>query len=479
MQLPDGDQVAATNPLSRRSVLQLGVLTALATGEASGQAAGVGAQLQVSGSWDQSIDEALDPRAAIFEAPGVAVVFSDLLAVDEGTFYAFDVATGEPLWERPIVAPPAARYHDGTVYVQAESGLTALDPRTGAEQWTIEGAVGQSAAFAGDYAAFAGELAGATVVDLAAGEIAWTPEDRSMGEPLALADGQLVLRGQDALAAYDVATGDRLWTFPEFPAVAFETDISVRATWPFCFVTTLDPAATIAIDLAQGEELWRLPRATYPQSFPSGAGEGGVVLANDEGTLTRLGTATGEVRWERSLTEGNLFLYLVDGELAVPVADDHVWAVSTADGSVAWDQAVDTPFPAVYASNDAFTVAGTAIRTLDRTGNQLSMADLAGDEPLLPAVSDTHLIAPTDEGVRGVELEAAGATTTAPSDGSAPTTATATDPRGPTSTDRIDPDEGAPNTEATGDGFGVVSVILAGLVVLGEALRRTGDSGGD
>lgn len=474
-----GDSVAS---LSRRHVLQMGAFIALAGANQRTARASMATVNEENQIWKTAVSTDLDPRVALFDGPGIALTFSDLTAVDEGYLYAFDVDTGDRLWERPITSPPSVRFHDGVVYHHNQGTLTALVPRTGTEYRSITGEFGQPSVYEGEFAAFSSEFGGATVVNLVDGTAPWTPDDRTLTEPVTLVDGALVLRGDGKIAAHDVETGEQLWHYTEIPTGGL--NVSVRASWPYCFVTSAEPAATLALDLRTGTASWRVDRATYPQRFVSGGPEGGIVLATNIGTIAGLDPGTGEERWSQSLSEDRLFLYLVDDGLAVPVAEDHIWAVSLADGRVQWDHELDTPFPIVRESGDTFYAAGTSIRAYTRDGDPAWEADLTGDRSLSPAVSDSHLVAPVGSSIYGFTTsgDRASSTTTTRT----PTPTTTRESRGTTSEQFTDVTAGGPaspppksspeTTSGTGPGFGGISALFGLGVVAAEILRRTGGS---
>lgn len=460
--------------LSRRNVLQIGVLTALASGGLDKVKGSTGDGSRQEPIWEISVDTELDPRVAIFDDRGVAVVFSDFLAVDDRYLYAFDVETGDQLWKRPIDYPPSIRFHEGVVYHHNDETFTGLDPRSGTEQWSITGEFGEQSVYDGGYAAFGSEFGGATVVDLGEREIAWTPEPRTMKQPVTLVDGNLVLRGDREFAAYDVETGEQLWRYGKIPPDGL--NLTVRPSWPYCFITSADPAETLALDLRDGTPRWRKERSTYPRHFVPGGPDGGVILATDIGTITGFDPGTGEERWSQSLTEDVLFLYLIDDGLAVPVAKDHIWAVSIRDGSILWDHPLDTPFPMVREVNDTFYTADTGIRAFDRDGTPTWEAEFTGDESLSPNLNDTRLIATSGSSVYGFAIESEPTPTDTPSESLTTTVgeepiATSGEEATPTSGE-----EATPTSGASGPGFGAVSVLLSLLAVSTEYLRRNRDS---
>lgn len=391
--------------LSRRRVLQVGAAVALAGGSVGDAAASVGTAVQSgerpSLSWQQDLGTPLDTRVRIFDDHNVAVVFTDPLADAESRVFAFDVLSGDPLWDKPFETTPWMQTHDGILYHSNRGPLAAVDPRTGERQWAVRGDFEQPAALEGPYAAFSGDVLRATVVDLTEGTVAWRPSRATLTEVLSLVNGTVVLAGDSELAAFDVASGDRLWRLADFPDDKF--GLSIVSSWPYCFVTSVDPAVTEAIDLREGTRLWRRNVERYPLYFETSDRE--LVLTMDNGTVRRLNPTSGQAVWSQSLTDGQVYLYFVNGGLAVPIAKDRIWGLSVADGSVKWDLQLDSAFPLVTREAGRLYAAGTSIRGIDPSGNTSWTEEVAGGESLYPAASGDRLVAAAGTTVYGYKLD--------------------------------------------------------------------------
>jgi len=401
----DPEESGSGPTLSRRRVLQAGAATVLAGGSAGDAVASVGIAAQSgkqpSLSWQLDLETRLDTRVRIFDEHDVAVAFTDLLADVESRVFAFDVPSGEQLWDKPVETVPWMRTHDGLLYHTNRGPLAAVDPRTGERQWAVRGDFEQPVAVEGAYAAFGGGVSRATVVDLAEESVAWQPSRAPLTEVLSLTNGSVVLAGEGELAAFDAASGDRLWRFADLPDDEFGP--SLVSSWPYCFVTSVDPAVTEAIDLRDGTRLWRREVERYPLFFETADRE--LVLTMDDGTVRRLNPMTGEAVWSQSLTEGQVFLYFVDGGLAVPVANDRIWGLSVDDGSVEWELGLDSTFPLVTQEAGRLYAAGTSIRGIDRSGGATAWTEeLPGQEALYPAAAGDHLVAAAETTVYGYEL---------------------------------------------------------------------------
>lgn len=201
----------------------------------------------------------------------------------------------------------------GGVYVWTTGDTVAVDPA--GRTWPVEG---ETAALAGDQLYTAVGLgpglfahAGRTGLDglLHAGpRRVWEAE---MGldetEPPAVADGRLVLSGTDQatswVAAYDVATGDRLWEprnlgrYVSAPAVVGDRAYTVVGT------ADLRAGRVVALDLATGETVWSDETDWYAR-HPAVGGDTLCVVgevrddrAATTNTVRAYDTGSGDVLW--------------------------------------------------------------------------------------------------------------------------------------------------------------------------------------
>ena len=97
---------------------------------------------------------------------------------------AYDAVSGQHLWTNPGYPPQRPEPTDGNVYVVVDAGVAALDPRTGAVRWTVEGSnleAGPGLALTSPTAdPSAAEL---EAIDPATGQVRWTKSTAELGLP--------------------------------------------------------------------------------------------------------------------------------------------------------------------------------------------------------------------------------------------------------------------------------------------------------
>jgi PGF-CTERM protein len=528
---PDGRLRPGRLSVSRRRLLQTGVAAALTTGGVSSVSSGVdlaGAELKSPPLvWQTNVEQSLDPRVEVFDGAGVAVAFTPMLGRDSGTLYAVDIENGDVRWTRQIDEPPALQAGDDVLYHQSLGELAALDPTTGEPRWRLAGRFGNPAEYDARFAAFSGDGRPATVVDLAAGEIAWRPPQRALENAAFVHDDVVVLHGNGRLVAFNALEQQPVWSITDLPEGEYTT--SVVGTWPYGFVYDTAGGQTVAVDLDQGKQLWSEDRLLTPGVFETEAGE--IVLAGGDGTVVRLDPTDGTELWSTELADKPVAVYHVQAGLAVPVAEDEIWALDVSDGSIEWNHEIESVLPVVRGAGDAIFAAGEDIESLENDGEAAWSYDLFGSRHAYPDLGENTLVAAAGQSILGFALdgerdtitptETPGATDTptpTPQPTDTPTTDTpTTEPRStPTSaptttgpgTDRTttaadrttDPgtepatestptttrrsetpnaptattesgDDGIGITDATGPGFGAVAALL-GLGGLAEYLRR-------
>jgi len=391
--------------LSRRHVLQAGASIVVIGGSAGDAVASVETAVQ-SGeqptlTWQQDRERQLDTRVRVFDEHDVAVAFTDPLADAESAVFGFDNPSGELLWEKPYETVPWMQTHDGLLYHTNRGFLAAVEPRTGNRQWAVQSDFDQPSAFEGAYAAFSGDVSRATVVDLAERSVAWRPSRSTLTDVLSLESGTVVLAGDGELAAFGVESGEQLWRLADLPDDTF--GLSIVPSWPYCFVTSVDPAMTEAIDLRDGTRLWQRDVERYPLYFETSDHE--LVLTMDNGTVRRLDSTSGQPVWSESLTDGKVYLYFVNDDLAVPVANDHIWGLSVTDGSVEWDLELDSALPLVIEEDGRLYAADTSVQGIDRSGNVSWTEAVASEESLYPAASGDRLVVAAGTTVYGYKIE--------------------------------------------------------------------------
>ncbi|SIQ83371.1 Outer membrane protein assembly factor BamB, contains PQQ-like beta-propeller repeat [Haladaptatus litoreus] len=339
-----------------------------------------------------------------------AVVDGVAYFVDKSDVYAFEAETGNPRWQTSVDgainhAPTVA---NGTVYVCGER-VFALSADDGATDWETSVAesalLAQSPAILDDSVIITdGREARAWSLHCENGAKQWSFEDGgdSAGTPV-IADGTVYIpiSGDDALVAVDVATGEQRWRVPirnlgnSWLPAAVGDDIYVTDREGFLYAirdsARLDWRADRTGTLAVGENVY---------------------LANDE--LVAFDSETGETRWTvddgSAPTAENELLYVADGENVVAYTADgsQQWRAEC-DGEIATELAVTDE--AVFVGGDgwidAFDAKTGAVQWRYRgdCGNLGSVTHVTARENRAFAVMDGRVLALESGGVRWVAGE--------------------------------------------------------------------------
>ncbi len=194
-----------------------------------------------------------------------------------GQVLALDPRTGGTVWERTLEAPirAAPAVADGIVIaVQRNDTAYALDARSGATRWRVQG-VGGEGLLGGASPAIDGQLA---VVPFASGEV-------------------LGVLARNGLTVWGTAvTGGR-----RDAARSSIVDISGDPVIDGSVVFASNQAGrTIRLDSSTGERVWTIAEGSYGPAWPVG---GSVFLLSDEGALVRADAASGELLWLVQLPE--------------------------------------------------------------------------------------------------------------------------------------------------------------------------------
>ena len=297
-------------------------------------------------------------RGVLFGAVGVAGV----AALGGGGMLLRDRMNrpGEGVWtftpkSGEITGGPALS--GGLLFVTedyASKGLVALDPRTGRPRWSTVDVQKPTAAdplhviATGRVVYTNGGFKAFKAINQANGASLWTvPADLITADPAPVVGGGLLFsagtRSEEGLCAYDGLTGQRRW--------AFNTGQAVQAG-PCVAGTTVYVAnregTVFAVDTATGQARWRHdldPSASLPVQVdrpPLVSGDGLFVVAQDK-TLYAFDPGTGRRRW-KSVADttggGGSPALSVSGEL-IFMTDDlgGLYAIGTSDGRLRWKRA--------------------------------------------------------------------------------------------------------------------------------------------
>jgi len=139
-----------------------------------------------------------------------------------GTLYAFDAASGEPLWEAELGAGDAQRWDtcapkcvDGVVYAGRGGFFAAIDAQTGMRIWKVAEALDANwwpsiyaSPAVGDEGVFLGSGKGLFAIDRASGKLLWHVKERAVSP--VLSEGKLYAMLSNDAAVLDPATGQVL-----------------------------------------------------------------------------------------------------------------------------------------------------------------------------------------------------------------------------------------------------------------------------
>jgi outer membrane protein assembly factor BamB len=282
--------------------------------------------------------------------------------------YALVAAEGAPgpRWTAPLPANggPLTAAADGRAlyaHVRDSRGaeaVLALDGETGVQRWRanldepLRGVV--TMVPAGDaLVVAAGDRV--SVRDAASGGLRWqagrsnwpqVPGSAHSAAGLGVADGVVVTRSYNGIAALDLRTGDRIWsvaTTPPENSLGGTADVTAHNGRCFSMYAHLRrtrsgmaPEARIdAWDLRTGRPVW-----TRELESPSGVGgwvfaTGDLVLGGEAGSLVAVGAETGVKGWESFGGD-----FVITGDLLVRLQQQRgsaeVRGLDLADGSVRW-----------------------------------------------------------------------------------------------------------------------------------------------
>ncbi|QIG44363.1 PQQ-binding-like beta-propeller repeat protein [Nocardioides anomalus] len=212
-----------------------------------------------------------------------------------------DVPSGQPL----------AVDADHLVVTSAAGEVDALDPVSGQLLWT--GALSDRIRLQpvhGSRTVVVSDVAGRlTAYDTDDGTEAWSTEVTGGVESMAVVDSVLVVRAPDAVQAFDVADGERLWSSRISPTSTGSTVAALGAV-----VALTSSEGTVALGVRDGRERWRSDGGDEALAV------GGHLFVLDGRRLVAFG-ADGEVRgWTLSGLRGTT-LYLSATSDGVLVAD--------------------------------------------------------------------------------------------------------------------------------------------------------------
>ncbi len=256
-----------------------------------------------------------------------------------------------------------------SVVVFGDEHLYAFDPATGTPMWTFTGSDGGDAPRVGIYSfktdgsvIYAGSVVGAAfAVDAATGAQLWRsdllPGTDNQVRVMAVRDGRVfICMRYDGLAysgmvyALDAESGTVLWTYelPREPDMRNGTRDAIlwvnelEGDVP-AFIVSFDDGRIVALRAATGTALWIIPRmeglnAQNDQRYLTASA--GVLVSSSNfgmGTLVGYDLATGSKMWQVASDQGSSFAIASDTELAfVPLSSGNLGAYDLQTGARRW-----------------------------------------------------------------------------------------------------------------------------------------------
>ncbi|WP_417762131.1 outer membrane protein assembly factor BamB [Shewanella sp.] len=279
---------------------------------------------------------------------------------------------------------PEVRY--GKVFVASRDGVvTAFDEKTGDEIWSVDfedlfddSALKQTlgARLAGGLTAaqnklFVGGESGLLVaLNVEDGSVAWHAQASGelLSRPVAAEDIVAVNSGKGTLDAFNIDTGEKLWSYESnMPSLTLRGTSTPAYAEGGLFVGTADGKVVVVIK-SNGQPAWEAPvytpkggnefsRMADVDMTPLLLGEN-VYAVSYNGNLASIEMRSGRVVWSRKYSS---FHELASSGLDLFLVDDHsrVYAVDRRTGQERWSNAEllnrDLTSPAVYRN---YIVAG-------------------------------------------------------------------------------------------------------------------------
>jgi outer membrane protein assembly factor BamB len=287
----------------------------------------------------------------------------------DGRVHAVDAATGERLWAAATgdnAGTPSVV--DGRLFVPLGSGIVALDPENGDEQWYTE-TPNRRGSLVADHGVYWIDERGPTVVALspADGSEQWRTDIADPWQARIFASESRVFVSSgpydNRYWRLDAADGTQYNDPPrrgaDFPAEQCYRAGTVYAVDAFFGNVDAKPVSDAGVDWNQG--------------VPPGGGAGGGPLAvgdervyyaanvDDEPGLTALSVADGTEEWTADVTPTITARPAVGNGAVIVQTDDGFRSFDPADGSRQWASGVDTGSDVVLADDLAFTTVGSAV----------------------------------------------------------------------------------------------------------------------
>ena len=295
----------------------------------------------------------------IMTSPAVAngIIYGDSFVTGKGipTLFALDARTGRTVWRRPMLAQfltssPAVA--NGVLYVGVglftpyyTGGLYAFDAATGTPLWsnTQLDAIQSSPAVANGVV-YVGSVFGTMyALDANSGNVLWSyvPQGGSVNSSPAVVNG-VVYVGADNFYVYalDAATGNVIWRYRTDSAVSSSPSV----TGGVVYVASAD--TVYALTASAGTLLWSTPVSSLISGSTTVAYSRVFVCAWDGTTgMAALNAQTGAVQWTypSAQCEGPSSPTVANGVVYVGSQDGYVSALNPITGALLWHDSGGSP----------------------------------------------------------------------------------------------------------------------------------------
>ncbi len=289
---------------------------------------------------------------------------------------------------------------EGTLLVDADGQLLAVDPVSGDERWSYaHNGRFVSPAVAGNHVVIrveSGSEGFVEALNLRTGVLDWQwrpfrlseAETSHIGGHLTspvIVNGLVIAGAGKEVYALDVATGRQRWQFQASDYIAS----SAAAAHGRVYISDL--THFYCLDQATGEMLWQRTTGTALYFAPIVTGQ--MVLLSDGDQVVALDALNGEELWMTDLPEAGLIPAAASESLVLIKATATLYALDPATGSVQW-QLSDANYVSlpVIAGGTVFAITGQG------TGTAVAMVDAVTGEPHWFAIESLANAAPVIAG---------------------------------------------------------------------------------
>ena len=278
--------------------------------------------------------------------------------------------TQGPALDRPIIVKWRAEnigpvyggliVHDGRIYVASQRGPVSIDAVSGQEDWRAEAyftasgtpSVADGLALFGSNDRAGGML---QAFDIRSGEERWVLESFAVTTPTIV--GQTVFVGADGdTLAIDLATGTEIWRLPGSSNWA-STPAVVNGT---VYVGNAH-GALYAIDAESGRERWHFSASEWIGAPV--VGQEMIFVISDQRTLHALDINTAVERWRVTSTDQFFTTPVLCDDLVLIDQEGDLLALDAADGMVRWQFSPGTErvFTDLKVAEDVVYACGTHV----------------------------------------------------------------------------------------------------------------------